>query len=230
MILPSIETPADLRPLGYDQLSELAAEIRAFIVESVTTTGGHLGSNLGVVELTLALHRVFDSPHDVILWDTGHQAYVHKILTGRRHALSTSARRAACRATRTGRSPTTTGSRTATPRPCSPTPTGWRPPTSLGRADRQRRRPQGGRRHRRRVDDGRHGLRGAQQPRPFGPPGRDRAERQRPLLRPTISQLSESLTSLRLNPALCSPASGSARRAPEHPGTGRLAAHRASSA
>jgi len=85
MILPSIETPADLRPLGYDQLSQLATEIRAFIVESVTTTGGHLGSNLGAVELTLALHRVFDSPRDAILWDTGHQAYIHKLLTGRRH-------------------------------------------------------------------------------------------------------------------------------------------------
>jgi len=85
MILPSIETPADLRPLGYEQLSELAVEIRAFIVETVTKTGGHLGSNLGAVELTLALHRVFDSPHDAILWDTGHQAYVHKLLTGRRH-------------------------------------------------------------------------------------------------------------------------------------------------
>jgi 1-deoxy-D-xylulose-5-phosphate synthase len=85
MILPSIETPADLRPLGYEQLTALATEIRAFIVESVTTTGGHLGSNLGAVELTLALHRVFDSPRDAILWDTGHQAYIHKLLTGRRH-------------------------------------------------------------------------------------------------------------------------------------------------
>ncbi len=85
MILPSIETPADLRRLGYDQLSELATEIRAFIVETVTKTGGHLGSNLGAVELTLAVHRVFDSPRDAILWDTGHQAYVHKLLTGRRH-------------------------------------------------------------------------------------------------------------------------------------------------
>ncbi len=85
MILPTIETPADLRPLGYQQLSELATEIRAFIVESVTTTGGHLGSNLGAVELTLALHRVFDSPRDAILWDTGHQAYIHKLITGRRH-------------------------------------------------------------------------------------------------------------------------------------------------
>ncbi|HXQ19194.1 MAG TPA: 1-deoxy-D-xylulose-5-phosphate synthase [Acidimicrobiales bacterium] len=85
MILPSIETPADLRALSADQLTELAAEIRAFIVETVTTTGGHLGSNLGAVELTLALHRVFSSPEDAILWDTGHQAYVHKLLTGRRY-------------------------------------------------------------------------------------------------------------------------------------------------
>jgi len=85
MILPQIETPGDLRSLSTEQLEELAQEIRSFIVETVTTTGGHLGSNLGVVELTLALHRVFDSPRDPILWDTGHQAYVHKLLTGRRY-------------------------------------------------------------------------------------------------------------------------------------------------
>jgi 1-deoxy-D-xylulose-5-phosphate synthase len=85
MILPSIETPADLRALSDEQLSELATEIRSFIVDAVTTTGGHLGSNLGAVELTLALHRVFSSPQDAILWDTGHQAYVHKLLTGRRY-------------------------------------------------------------------------------------------------------------------------------------------------
>src|SRR5271157_5587344 len=84
MILQSIETPADVKGLSHEELAELCEEIRAFIVESVTTTGGHLGSNLGVVELTVALHRVFDSPRDVLLWDTGHQAYVHKLLTGRR--------------------------------------------------------------------------------------------------------------------------------------------------
>lgn len=87
-ILPRIETPADLQSLDLRELGQLAAEIRAFIVESVTTTGGHLGSNLGVVELTLALHRVFESPHDPILWDTGHQAYVHKLLTGRRYGFA----------------------------------------------------------------------------------------------------------------------------------------------
>jgi 1-deoxy-D-xylulose-5-phosphate synthase len=84
-ILPLIETPADLRTLSPEELAGLASEIRAFIVESVTTTGGHLGSNLGVVELTLALHRVFESPRDAVLWDTGHQAYVHKLVTGRRY-------------------------------------------------------------------------------------------------------------------------------------------------
>jgi 1-deoxy-D-xylulose-5-phosphate synthase len=84
MILQSIETPADIKDLSHEQLLTLAEEIRSFIIESVTTTGGHLGSNLGAVELTLAVHRVFDSPRDVVLWDTGHQAYVHKLLTGRR--------------------------------------------------------------------------------------------------------------------------------------------------
>jgi len=85
VILPSIETPADLQPLSYHQLQKLSDEIREFIIANVTKTGGHLGSNLGVVELTIALHRVFDSPKDILLWDTGHQAYVHKLLTGRRY-------------------------------------------------------------------------------------------------------------------------------------------------
>ncbi|HJR26358.1 MAG TPA: 1-deoxy-D-xylulose-5-phosphate synthase [Acidimicrobiales bacterium] len=84
MLLDSIAGPHDLRDLTYAQLDELATEIRQFIVDAVSTVGsGHLGSNLGAVELTLALHRVFESPRDIILWDTGHQAYVHKILTGR---------------------------------------------------------------------------------------------------------------------------------------------------
>ena len=74
---------ATSRDLSYDELAELAGEIRDFIVAAVAENAGHLGSNLGVVELTLALHRVFDSPHDALLWDTGHQAYVHKLVTGR---------------------------------------------------------------------------------------------------------------------------------------------------
>jgi 1-deoxy-D-xylulose-5-phosphate synthase len=85
VILPSIESPADLEGLSYEELNQLSKEIREFIISTVTTTGGHLGSNLGVVELTLALHRVFESPQDILLWDTGHQAYVHKLLTGRRY-------------------------------------------------------------------------------------------------------------------------------------------------
>jgi len=82
-VLEQIHGPRDLRRLDHDELAALAAEIRDFLVRSVSKTGGHLGPNLGAVELTLALHRVFDSPHDRILWDTGHQAYVHKIVTGR---------------------------------------------------------------------------------------------------------------------------------------------------
>jgi 1-deoxy-D-xylulose-5-phosphate synthase len=82
-LLHTISAPHDLRRLDTEQLTELAGEIRAFLVEAVSRTGGHLGPNLGAVELTIALHRVFDSPRDRILFDTGHQAYVHKILTGR---------------------------------------------------------------------------------------------------------------------------------------------------
>ena len=86
MVLDGIRGPRDVRRLTAAQLKELAAEIRALLVETISRTGGHLGPNLGVVELTIALHRVFDSPRDRILFDTGHQAYVHKLLTGRRPA------------------------------------------------------------------------------------------------------------------------------------------------
>ena len=88
MILEHIDSPADLRTLTPDELDLLSAEIREFIVGAVSATGGHLGSNLGVVELTLALHRTFDSPRDLLLWDTGHQAYVHKLVTGRRDSFT----------------------------------------------------------------------------------------------------------------------------------------------
>jgi 1-deoxy-D-xylulose-5-phosphate synthase len=81
--LPEIRGPADLRDLSYEELDELCGEIRDFVVQAVAEKSGHLGSNLGAVELTLALHRVFESPLDAIMWDTGHQAYVHKIVTGR---------------------------------------------------------------------------------------------------------------------------------------------------
>ncbi|MDQ1695978.1 MAG: 1-deoxy-D-xylulose-5-phosphate synthase [Frankiaceae bacterium] len=82
-LLSEISSPADVKALDPTLLSQLADEIRTFLVDSVSRTGGHLGPNLGVVELTIAMHRVFDSPHDVLVWDTGHQAYVHKMLTGR---------------------------------------------------------------------------------------------------------------------------------------------------
>ena len=88
MVLEVIRQPSDLRGLTTPELEQLAAEIRDFVVAAVSETGGHLGSNLGAVELTLALHRVFDSPRDAILWDTGHQAYIHKIVTGRRGGFS----------------------------------------------------------------------------------------------------------------------------------------------
>jgi len=82
-MLEQVRGPADLQHLSQDDLTELAVEIRQVLIHKVAATGGHLGPNLGVVELTLALHRVFDSPHDPIIFDTGHQAYVHKMLTGR---------------------------------------------------------------------------------------------------------------------------------------------------
>ncbi|WP_438291161.1 1-deoxy-D-xylulose-5-phosphate synthase [Streptomyces sp. HUAS TT7] len=82
-LLTRIRGPRDLDRLSPEQLDQLAAEIRTFLVDAVSKTGGHLGPNLGVVELTIALHRVFESPKDKVLWDTGHQSYVHKLLTGR---------------------------------------------------------------------------------------------------------------------------------------------------
>lgn len=82
-MIESIKSPADIKGLSNQALIELAAEIRSFLIEKVSKSGGHLGPNLGVVELTMAIHRTFDSPRDVVLFDTGHQSYVHKILTGR---------------------------------------------------------------------------------------------------------------------------------------------------
>ena len=82
-MLKSLHGPADLKRLSTEDLTRLAAEIREFLVDKVTTTGGHLGPNLGVVELTMAIHRVFDSPRDSVIFDVGHQAYVHKVVTGR---------------------------------------------------------------------------------------------------------------------------------------------------
>jgi 1-deoxy-D-xylulose-5-phosphate synthase len=86
--LDRIASPADLRRLERADLPQLARELRAFLLASVSSTGGHLSSNLGTVELTIALHYVFDTPHDRIVWDVGHQTYAHKALTGRREALA----------------------------------------------------------------------------------------------------------------------------------------------
>jgi 1-deoxy-D-xylulose-5-phosphate synthase len=88
-LLEKIHSPADVRSLNSDELNQLGAEIRDFLVEHISETGGHLSPNLGVVELTLAIHRVFQSPQDALIWDTGHQAYVHKLITGRRDKFRT---------------------------------------------------------------------------------------------------------------------------------------------
>ncbi|MEO8739071.1 MAG: 1-deoxy-D-xylulose-5-phosphate synthase [Casimicrobiaceae bacterium] len=88
MLLESIHTPADLRRLSEDQLAQVAVELREFVLQSVSRTGGHLSSNLGTIELTLALHYVFNTPFDRLVWDVGHQTYAHKILTGRRAGMA----------------------------------------------------------------------------------------------------------------------------------------------
>ena len=87
-LLEKINSPADLRELEQGQLNELAEEIRSYLIESVSTTGGHLAPGLGAVELTVALHYVFNTPDDRLVWDIGHQAYPHKIITGRKSILS----------------------------------------------------------------------------------------------------------------------------------------------
>src|ERR1700751_744718 len=88
-LLDRVRYPADLRNFSGEQLKQLADELRAETVDAVSVTGGHLGASLGVVELTVAIHAIFDTPHDRLLWDVGHQAYPHKILTGRRDRIRT---------------------------------------------------------------------------------------------------------------------------------------------
>src|SRR5438876_11738133 len=88
-MLSRVNGPQDLKGLSHEQLAELAQECRDVIIQTITKTGGHLASNLGVVELTLALHRSFDSPKDRIVWDTSNQCYTHKLVTGRRDSFKT---------------------------------------------------------------------------------------------------------------------------------------------
>ncbi|HLY87920.1 MAG TPA: 1-deoxy-D-xylulose-5-phosphate synthase N-terminal domain-containing protein, partial [Acetobacteraceae bacterium] len=88
-LLDRVRIPADLRNFSPEQLRQLADELRTETIDAVSVTGGHLGASLGVVELTVAIHAVFDTPHDRLLWDVGHQAYPHKILTGRRDRIRT---------------------------------------------------------------------------------------------------------------------------------------------
>ena len=88
-LLSHIESPADLRRLPAAKLPEVAAELREFLIQSVSTRGGHFAAGLGTVELTIALHYIYDTPEDMLVWDVGHQAYPHKVLTGRRDRLHT---------------------------------------------------------------------------------------------------------------------------------------------
>src|ERR1700742_4869674 len=88
-LLATVHSPADTRELNQTELRQLADELRAETIDAVSVTGGHLGSGLGVVELTVALHHVFETPKDILVWDVGHQAYPHKILTGRRDRIRT---------------------------------------------------------------------------------------------------------------------------------------------
>ncbi len=88
-LLDKVNEPYDIKSFSNDELVQLSGEIREYLIDVVSETGGHLSSNLGVVELTVALHFVFNSPYDQLVWDVGHQSYVHKILTGRKEALKT---------------------------------------------------------------------------------------------------------------------------------------------
>ena len=109
-LLDGIADPADVRKLEEIQLRDLADELREELVDAVSETGGHLGAGLGVVELTTAIHYVFDTPRDKLVWDVSHQCYPHKILTGRRDRIRSLRRAAASRASRAGRRASTTPS------------------------------------------------------------------------------------------------------------------------
>ena len=157
-LLDTVDVPADIRRLRPDQLRQLADELRQETISAVSVTGGHLGAGLGVVELTVALHYVFDTPRDRLIWDVGHQAYPHKIVTGRRSRIRTLRQE---------------GGLSGFTKRCGerirPVRRGALLDLDLGRARHgrgarsRRRQQQRDRRDRRRRDERRHGLRGDEQ-------------------------------------------------------------------
>jgi deoxyxylulose-5-phosphate synthase len=129
-MLDSIETPADLRALARGELRSLSDELRRYLIETVGQMGGHLAAGLGTVELAVALHYVFDTPYDRVIWDVGHQAYPHKVLTGRGGGSAASSSAAALRRSRRARRASTTASASATRAPRSAPRSAWRSPTA----------------------------------------------------------------------------------------------------
>ena len=129
-LLETVNAPADLKSLARADLKTLAEELRAFIIDSVSRTGGHLASNLGVVELTVALHHVFDTPEDRIVWDVGHQTYVHKVLTGRRERMPGLRQTDGLSGFPSARKAPTTPLSPDIPAPPSPPPWAWPSPPS----------------------------------------------------------------------------------------------------
>ncbi len=182
-VLDRISSPADLRSLSEAEMETLASEIRTFLIEKVAATGGHLGPNLGVVELTLGIHRVFDSPHDPILFDTGHQCYVHKIVTGRKDGFDELRQRGGL----TGYQERAESEHDWIESSHASAAMSYADGLAKSfRADRPA-RPHRGRGGRRRRPHRRHVLGGDQQHRRLQPTRRDRRQRQRPLLRPRPS-------------------------------------------
>jgi hypothetical protein len=125
-LLERIDRPQDLHELSDAELAQVAQEVREHIIDTVGEIGGHFGANLGTCELAVALHSLLDSPRDKLIWDVGHQAYPHKILTGRRDRLHTIASTAASPRSARSPSPSTTSLARGTPRPPSATPSGSR--------------------------------------------------------------------------------------------------------
>lgn len=125
-LLDRANTPDELRRLGEAELETLADELRQYLLYTVGQTGGHFGAGLGVIELTVALHYVFDTPDDRLVWDVGHQAYPHKILTGRREQMGSLRQRTASPPSRAVRKASTTPLASATPAPASARHWAWR--------------------------------------------------------------------------------------------------------